>query len=467
MISTPLPWLASLAIASSLGLAITPAQAQLPTLPAPLAPPPPSLTLPTPGAYTLGAGDRIRIDIFEVPEYSGEYPVLVDGTLNLPLIGTITVQDLTLPQAAERLANRYRQFLVRPLVTVGLIAPRPVKLAVAGEVNQPGPYTINLANNRQFPTITEALGLAQGITLAADVRQVEIRRTYQGETRTFVADLWALLQEGDLSQDIVLRDGDQLYIPTVRGIDAIATRQLANASFAPGARAPFPIAIIGEVSRPGTYTVGADSEEPPSITRAIETAGGITSQADVRNLRLRRTTRSGTVEEVQIDLWQLLQAGDLSQDPLLQAGDTILVPKAEVIDVAEAQALATANFSPSTIRVNVIGEVVSGGSQELPPNTPLNQALLAAGGFNNRARRTNVELIRLNPNGTVERRTIDVDLARNIDDQRNPILLNNDVIVVNRSTLTTVSDSLSSILAPVGGFFSFINFFRIFDELFR
>jgi len=426
---------------------------------------PQNYALPANEPYTLGAGDRVRIDIFDVPEYSGEYPVLVDGTLNLPLVGTVDVQDLPLPQAANRLAERYRTFLVRPIVTVGLIAPRPIKLAVAGEVNQPGSYNVNLGN-RQFPTVTEVLGLAGGITLAADVRQVEIRRTYQGETRTFVADLWELLREGDLSQDIVLRDGDQLYIPTASGIDAIATRQLADASFAPETTAPFQIAIVGEVARPGSYTIGADSEEPPTITRAIKTAGGITSQADVRNLRLRRTTRSGAVEELDINLWQLLQAGDLSQDPLLQAGDTITIPRAEAIDITETQSLAAANFSPSTIRVNVVGEVVSAGTQELPPNTPLNQALLAAGGFNNRARRSSVELIRLNPNGTVNKREIEVDLARNIDDENNPILLNNDVVVVNRSALSTVSDSFSALLAPVSGFFSFINFFRIFEDLF-
>ncbi|NJK99341.1 MAG: sugar ABC transporter substrate-binding protein [Spirulinaceae cyanobacterium SM2_1_0] len=423
------------------------------------------VSLPTNASYTLGAGDRVRIDIFIVPEYSDEYPVLVDGTLNLPLVGTVSVQDLTLEQAATRLADRYREFLVRPIVTVGLVSPRPVKLAIAGEVRQPGSYTVNLDGNRQFPTITEVIGLAAGVTLAADVRQIEIRRNYQGTPQTFSVDLWNLLREGDLSQDIVLRDGDQVFIPTATEIDAIATRQLADASFAPGDTAPFQIAVVGEVTRPGSYTVGADSEEPPTVTRAITVAGGIAPTADVRRLRLRRTTRDGTIEEVDIDLWQLLQAGDLSQDPLLQAGDTILIPEAAAIDVTEAQSLATANFSPDTIRVNVVGEVVSGGTQELPPNTPLNQALLAAGGFNNRARRSSIELIRLNTNGTVSKREIEVDLASNVNPEDNPVLLNNDIVIVNRSALSSVSDALGAVLAPVGGFFSFINFFNIFDNL--
>jgi polysaccharide export outer membrane protein len=100
---------------------------------------------------------------------------------------------------------------------------------------------------------------------------------------------------------------------------------------------------------------------------------------------------------------------------------------------------------------------------EVPPNTPLNQALLAAGGFNNRARKSRVDLIRLNPNGTVSKRTVDINLAQGINDQSNPILRNNDVVVVNRSGLASVSDTLGTILSPVGSIFTFFNFFRIFQ----
>ncbi|MGH7999819.1 MAG: polysaccharide biosynthesis/export family protein, partial [Brasilonema sp.] len=54
--------------------------------------------------YTLGGGDRIRVSVFEVPEYSGEYQVPPGGGLNLPLIGNVSVLGLTTEQAAELIA---------------------------------------------------------------------------------------------------------------------------------------------------------------------------------------------------------------------------------------------------------------------------------------------------------------------------------------------------------------------------
>jgi polysaccharide export outer membrane protein len=109
----------------------------------------------------------------------------------------------------------------------------------------------------------------------------------------------------------------------------------------------------------------------------------------------------------------------------------------------------------------VVGEVAKAGTIELPPNTTLNQAVLAAGGFNNRARRTSVELIRLNANGTISKRSVPINFAQGINDQNNPVLRNNEV--VNRSNLANFSDPLGTVLSPLGGVFSLFNFFRIFQ----
>ena len=73
--------------------------------------------------------------------------------------------------------------------------------------------------------------------------------------------------------------------------------------------------------------------------------------------------------------------------------------------------------------------------------------MLAAGGFNRRAQET-VELIRLNSNGTVTQRSFDVDLAQGLDPDNNPIVLHNDIVVVDPSTAARLSDSLNTILSP-------------------
>ena len=657
-------------------------------------------------AYTLGSGDRIQIDIFNVPEYSGangQYQVLVDGTVNLPLVGKVSIGGRTLDGAAGLLRQAYRPFLQRPdLLSVKLLQTRPLQIGIAGEVRRPGSYTIALGEDAdaeaELPTVTRAIAMAGGITQAADIRCIQLRRPQlgglitinlwslveqgnlaqnitlrdgdtifiptatsfnpaesselattsfsgdptqpvnivvvgevtrpgsytvsrvaeeggrlltitralqtaggvtlsadlgrvrvirrpkngqeqiievnlwqllangdlnqdvilqQGDTievplapnpdpaaaeliasANFAADvsvplnivvvgevtrpgsytvnrvaeeggpmltitralqtaggvtlsadlgrirvirrpktgrekfievnLWQLLANGDLNQDVILQQGDTIEVPTAANPDSAAANLIASANFAADLSVPLNIAIVGEVNRPGTYTVAGTEETSGrlTLTRAIRTAGGITPSADIRQILVRRQTRD-RIENINVDLWQLLEKGDLNQDIILQQGDTIVIQQATNIDLAEAPQLAATSFSPGQIRVNIVGEVVEPGLAELPPNSSLNQALLAAGGFNNeRAEKREVELIRLNPNGTVSRQVVPVDFAQGLDEETNPTLRNNDVIVVNRSGLTKTRDSFGRVAGTIGALtspiFSVLGFLRFF-----
>jgi polysaccharide biosynthesis/export protein len=79
-----------------------------------------------------------------------------------------------------------------------------------------------------------------------------------------------------------------------------------------------------------------------------------------------------------VDLWRLLKGGDVRQDLFLQDRDTIVIPTAAVFSAAESIQVATASFSPDSMRVNIVGEVKQPRAVKMPPNTPLNQAVLAA-----------------------------------------------------------------------------------------
>lgn len=303
--------------------------------------------------YTLGAGDRVNITVFNVPEYTGEKQVLVDGSLSLPLLGDVSVRGLTLKQAAETIADTYAPYLRNPIVTVNLVAPRPLRVAISGEVHRPGSYDVILPN----------------------------AATAKAETQ------W------------------------------------------------------------------------PTVTRALQLAGGITSKADIRQVQIHRL-RANANQVIQLDLWTLLTTGDLRQDLTLRDGDTIVVPKATQVNSSEATQLASASFSPATIKVNVVGEVITPGVVEVPPNTPLNQALLAAGGFNNRrAKRGSVELIRLNPDSSVSRRTVAVNMADGVNESTNPILYQNDVVIVGRSKNASFSDAVDGILDTLGRIFPIFSLF--------
>ncbi|MDZ8051872.1 MAG: SLBB domain-containing protein [Aulosira sp. ZfuVER01] len=434
--------------------------------------PPVSSTIDT--NYTLGGGDLIRVNVFEVPEYTGEYQIPPGGSINLPLIGSVSVLGLTTEQAADDIAQRYARFLKRPLISVNLLSPRPINIFVAGEVTRPGAYTLSLqggaGNNPgvQYPTVLAALTTAQGVTLAADVTQVQLRRKLgrSGE-QTVSLNLKELIQTGRIGPDITLRDGDTIVVPTATAFNVAEARNLFAANFAADPSRPRTVAIIGEVNRPGSYLVttgatqgeqgGATGTGLPTLTRAIQLAGGITPQADIRGLKLRRPTRIGTEQTIDVNLWQLLQSGDVNQDVIVQDGDTIVVPTATEINPAEATQLATTTLSPTSIQVGVVGEVKRPGTVEIKPNSSLNQALLAAGGFNDaRAKSGAVDLIRLNPNGSVTKRVVQVDFSQGINEKTNPILRNNDVVLVSRNGTARTGDTLGALFGPIGGVLSII-----------
>lgn len=433
--------------------------------------------------YSLGGGDLIRVNVFEVPEYTGEYQIPPGGAINLPLIGSVSVLGYTTEQAADEIAKRYARYLKRPLISVNLLSPRPINILVAGEVTRPGSYTLSLqggaGNNPgvQYPTVLAALTTAQGVTLAADVTQVQLRRKVGRSSQQVVSlNLKELIRTGSATQDITLRDGDTIFVPTATTFNVAEARNLFAANFAASQSAPRTVAVIGQVYRPGAYLVTAGAGEAqagaagaagaatgnglPTVTRAIQLAGGITSQADIYNLKIRRPTRAGAEQTIDINLWELLRNGDINQDVIVQDGDTIIIPTAKEISAAESTELATTTLSPAKIQVGVVGEVKRPGAVDLQPNSSLNQALLAAGGFNDaRASRATVDLIRLNPNGSVTKREVKVDFAQGINDQTNPILRNNDVVVVNRSGIAKTGDTISTISGPLG---TILNIVRLF-----
>ena len=138
----------------------------------------------------------------------------------MPLVGKLALAGLTLSGATQAISNAYIPYLKTPLVTVDLVAPRAMQIGIAGEVNQPGAYEIQLADDDTdatvaWPTVIEAIKLAGGITNRADVRAVEVRRLAgAGRSEVIRLNLWELLTTGDIQNDITLRYGDAINIPT-------------------------------------------------------------------------------------------------------------------------------------------------------------------------------------------------------------------------------------------------------------
>ena len=436
--------------------------------------------------YALGAGDSVNIQVFNVPEFSGAFLVGIDGKLRVPLLDPIDVEGLTLDELASNLEAQLAATIQRPIVTVDLAQPRPIRVSLFGEIVNPGSYTLPSTGTGTitagtgdeagatvttiaFPPLSEVVRGAGGVTQAADVRRVRLIRTVGRTPQQIDLDLFELLAEGNLALDIRLRDGDRIFIPTTQAFNPNEARLLAASTVtSEAAFGPAEVVVVGAVFRPGTQTVsgvtsadgtdaGSSTSRPPTVTAAIQAAGGITNLADLRAISVRRPTRSGEEQIIPANLWKTLVEGDLSQDIIVQPGDTIVVPKASETLPEEEATLASASFAPGIINIGVVGEVNQQGRLEVPANTPLSQAILAAGGFARGRAKKKVQLIRLNSDGTVTTRKLKADFEAPIDSEGNPTLRNNDVVVVGRNTLASVVDTFDLVLSPFTRVFSILN----------
>ena len=395
-------------------------------------------------AYILGSGDTISVTFFNVPEYNSQHQIMIDGTVNLPLVGNVAIAGMDLKQASEAISEEYATELEYPLATVNLVQPRAFQIAVAGEIAQPGLYSLPAAQGGQFLTVAEAIQAAGGVTQIADLKGIEVRRRdRQGVIQSSTVNLLKLLQYGDLSPNATLRDGDTIFIPAATEINLVEANQLAISNLRANSDRPTNIAVVGEIARPGPYRLESTNSQP-TLIQALQAAGGIEPSADLRQIQVRRQTRQGDTKEIEVNLWQILQTGDLSQDVVLQSGDTITVPTADNLSPERISSITSSSLANKAIQVNIVGEVKSPGQLTLQPNTTLNQAILAAGGISRGRGNKNVKLIRFKPNGTVTEQKIEVDLTGEMDLQSNPILKNNDAILVGRSTGAKVTDNLSS-----------------------
>ncbi|MEY4353075.1 MAG: hypothetical protein RLZZ609_1316 [Cyanobacteriota bacterium] len=211
---------------------------------------------------------------------------------------------------------------------------------------------------------------------------------------------------------------------------------------------PTKVTVVGEVLKPGLYELGAI----PRMVRAIQTAGGISANADIRRVLLRRVVgQNGAQKQTYVDLSQVFLLGNQFQNPILFDGDTVLVGRSSEPIPDEIIRIGRTNLAPASISVTILGEVKAGGTLSLPANTPLMEALFRAGGLKKwRANKNHIELIRFNDNGTTTRQVFSFNQDLNVSNGFNPPLRDRDTIVVNRSFYGETLDALQDIAVPLG-----------------
>ncbi|WP_457334228.1 polysaccharide export protein EpsE [Rhizobacter sp. P5_C2] len=281
--------LAAALLAAFTALALGPSLAHAQTTPAPAttaaivsgnAPAVP-LDAKQPREYVIGAGDVLRVAVYQNPDLAIETRVSDTGQISFPLLGQVTVGGLTVPQVEKALADGLRtgNFVKQPQVTVLVTQVRGNQASALGMVNRPGRFPIDVSGMRLSELLAQAGGIAPG---GSDV--VILTGIRNGQPYRLQVDIAALFAGGAQNQDPVVLNGDTIYVE----------------------RMPT-IYIYGEVQRPGAIRL----ESNMTLMQALASGGGLTQRGTTRGLRVHRRNGEGRVEELQPGMNDALQNGDV------------------------------------------------------------------------------------------------------------------------------------------------------------
>lgn len=161
--------------------------------------------------YTLGPDDIIRITVQSHPEVSGIYPVNSEGKIQMDLVGDVYVAGLTKKEIEAKIATLIKGFVDKPSINVNIQEYRSKIYYVIGEVGHPGKFFMRSENI----TVREAVVEAGLPTLAAAMRKCRlITPAKDGKFVNKDVNLYSVLYEGNLDNNLEMQPGDFLYVPS-------------------------------------------------------------------------------------------------------------------------------------------------------------------------------------------------------------------------------------------------------------
>ena len=257
--------------------------------------------------YLLGPGDTLSIKIYKFDNFKSTVTILPDGTINLPRINSLYVNNLTLDEANFLITKSYKQIIRNPIVYIDLLKSRAIRINISGEVQRPGIYTMNNRQQNQisnsdggeslnikskgWPSVIEAIQIAGGLTVDADFRSIKLQRLNKinGEIEEVNIDFWNAFSNGTLSKNYPIFDGDKIHV--LKALDSTQYEKniISKTNLAP---LTITVTVIGEITNPGKTNVRSNSP----IKQAILNAGGYTSRANRSKLTLLRLNNNGRIE---------------------------------------------------------------------------------------------------------------------------------------------------------------------------
>ena len=250
---------------------------------------------------------------------------------------------------------------------------------------------------------------------------------------------------------------------------------------------PIKVIIKGEVARPGLYTFdisnkkrNTDKIDPlnskyldsPNLNSAyfynqarlfdlFKESKGITNQADISNIKIIRNnsiSQGGGKISTIVNLINLLERGDMSQNLELYNGDLIIVPKSNDPIIKQILSINKSNLTPDQISVYVNGNILRPGRITIPQGSSLFEALAASGG--NKPQTGQIEFIRFNEDGKTFKRTFAYKPTSKKNSLNNPLLTDGDIIIVRANIVGKTTSIIREIGTPL---INAVGIYKIFD----
>ena len=234
--------------------------------------------------YRLGAGDVVRVVVYQNPDLTLETRVSETGVISYPLLGSVRIGGLAVSAAEKLIADGLKSgsFVKSPQVTLILLQVKGNQASVLGQVNRPGRYPIETTDMRMTDLLANAGGVAG---TGADI--VVLSGTRAGKPYRLEIDLpnvFAPNNEQGRANDVIIQNGDVLWVD----------------------RAPL-VYIYGEVQRPGPMRL----ERSMTVMQALAGGGGLNQRGTERGIRVHRKGADGKVQIVQPGMDDALKDGDV------------------------------------------------------------------------------------------------------------------------------------------------------------
>ncbi|RZI84831.1 MAG: polysaccharide export protein EpsE [Rubrivivax sp.] len=236
----------------------------------------------TQGDYVLGAGDLLRITVFQNADLTLDVRIAEGGTISYPLLGTVKLGGLSVSDAEKKIADGLRtgNFLKAPQVSILVTSVKANQVSVLGQVYKPGRYPLESGSNRLSDILAQAGGaIAQQ---GSDIVVVSGKRN--GKPFRKEIDFPLVFAASGTAEDFPLENNDAIWVD----------------------RAP-QVYIYGEVLRGGTLRLERDM----TLLQALASVGGLTQRGTAKGIKVHRRDDSGRVQIIEPGMNDKLQANDV------------------------------------------------------------------------------------------------------------------------------------------------------------